>query len=279
MADKAKLARDMNSLKFHFEKLLAVIKAGEELVPADQDANDLFRDTMDQIEDRWTQYDAIQSEVYSAIPVERQVEATDLLEQTDDLRSRIVRLRSEERRKRGREWQVPFPISPAEGEGKEETMDDQTGGRLALTNQAIHNKISQLIEKVQLQDTTILKQQLLAEQQRQAADLRIKTLEDLAAFRDRPAADPTRPARTHIKIPQLILSKFSNKKEEWQEFWASFEISVGDTRMGNKEKLTHLKTLLTGAAKKAIGNLQLADENYEAAVNILKKRFSCTQEI
>ena len=77
MAAKAKLARDMNSLKFHFEKLLAVIKAGEELVPADQDANDLFRDTMDQIEDRWTQYDAIQSEVYSAIPVERQVEATD----------------------------------------------------------------------------------------------------------------------------------------------------------------------------------------------------------
>ena len=48
--------------------------------------------------------------------------------------------------------------------------------------------------------------------------------------------------------------------------------------MGNKEKLTHLKTLLTGAAKKAIGNLQLTDENYEPAVNILKKRFTCTQE-
>ena len=133
------------------------------------------------------------------------------------------------------------------------------------------------MEKVQQQDATIrTQQQLLAVQQQQSADLRIKTLEDLAAIRDQPAADPARPARAHIKIPQLILSKFSNKKEEWQEFWASFEISVGDTSMGNKEKLTHLKTLL--AAKKEICNLQLTDEKYEPAVNILKKRFSCTQE-
>ena len=56
MAAKAKLARDMNLLKFHFEKLLADIKTGEELVQADQESNDLFRDTMDQIEDRWIQY-------------------------------------------------------------------------------------------------------------------------------------------------------------------------------------------------------------------------------
>ena len=71
MAAKAKLARDMALLKFQFEKLLAEIKMGEELVPADQESNDSFRDTMDQIEDRWIQYDAIQGEVYSAIPIEQ----------------------------------------------------------------------------------------------------------------------------------------------------------------------------------------------------------------
>ena len=99
MAAKAKLARDMALLKFHFEKLLAEIKMGEELVPADQENNDLFRDTMDLIEDRWIQYDAIQGEVYSVIPIERQAEAMALLDQTDDLRTRIVRLRSAEKKK------------------------------------------------------------------------------------------------------------------------------------------------------------------------------------
>ena len=122
---------------------------------------------------------------------------------------------------------MPFSIATTEGGvEKEEITGDPAGGRLVIANQAIQHRISNLIEKVQQQDTTIrAQQQLLAVQQQQSADLRIKTFEDLAAFRDRPAADPTRPARTHIKIPQLILQKFSNKKE-WQEFWASFEISV-----------------------------------------------------
>ena len=103
MAAKAKLARDMSMLKFHFEKLLADIKTGETLAPADQESNDLFRDTMDQI-------DAVQGEISGAIPIDRQAEAMSLMEQTDDLRSRIVRLRSAERKKRGRKWIQPFPV-------------------------------------------------------------------------------------------------------------------------------------------------------------------------
>ena len=167
---------------------------------------------------------------------------------------------------------MPFSIATTEvGVENEEITGDPAGGRLVMANQAIQHQISNLMEKVQ-QDTTIrTQQQLLAVQQQQSADLRIKTLEDFAAIRDRPAADPARLHRAHIKIPQLILSKFSKKKEEWQEFWASFEISIGDTSMGNKEKLTHLKTLLTGPAKKAISNLSLTDVIYEPAVNIQKE--------
>ena len=63
MAAKAKLARGMNWLKFHFEKLLAEIKTGEELAPAGQER---FQLTMERIENRWIQYDAVQSEVYGA---------------------------------------------------------------------------------------------------------------------------------------------------------------------------------------------------------------------
>ena len=146
------------------------------------------------------------------VPIERQEEATSLLEQTDDLRSHIVNLRYAEKKKRGREWQLPFPtLAAAEGEGKEEMTGDPAGGRLAIANQAVQHQISNLIEKVEQQDTTIRnQQQALVEQQRQAADLRIKTLEDLAAFRDRPAANPMRPARTHIKIP-LIRYRYANR--------------------------------------------------------------------
>ena len=93
---------------------------------------------MDQIEDRWIQYDAAQSEVYSAIPIDRQAEATSLLEQTDDLRSRIVRLRSAEKKKRGREWQLKSSIATTEGGvEKEEMTGDPAGGKLAIASQAI----------------------------------------------------------------------------------------------------------------------------------------------
>ena len=146
---------------------------------------------------------------------------------------------------------MPFSIATTEGGvEKEEITGDPAGGRLVIANQAIQHRISNLIEKVQQQDTTIRTQQQLLAAQQQSAELRIKTLEDLAAIRDRSAADQAQAHRAHIKIPQLILSQFSNKKEEWQEFWASFEISVADTSMDNKEKLTHLKTLLMGPAKK-----------------------------
>ena len=206
MAAKAKLARDTTLLKFHFEKLLADIKTGEDLAPADLENNESFHLNMDKIEDRWVQYDAVQGEVYGAILVDRQAETMSLLEQTDDLCSCIVAVRYAEKKKRGREWQLPFPtLAAAEGEGKEEMTGDPAGGRLAIAIQAIkQHQISNLIEKVQQQDTTIRTQQQLLAAQQQSAELRIKTLEDLAAIRDRPAADPARPHRAHIKIPQLI---------------------------------------------------------------------------
>ena len=122
----------MALLKFHFEKLLADIKTGVGLAPADQESNDLFRDKMDQIEDRWIQYDAVQGEVYGGIPIDRQAEAISWMEQSDDLRSRIVRLRSAERKKRDREWIQPSPcpvLDRAEGgDRKEETAGDPAGG-------------------------------------------------------------------------------------------------------------------------------------------------------
>ena len=201
MAAKAKLARDTTLLKFHFEKLLADIKTGEDLAPADLENNESFHLNMDKIEDRWVQYDAVQGEVYGAILVDRQAETMSLLEQTDDLCSCIVAVRYAEKKKRGREWQLPYPIA-AEGEEREEATGDSAGRKFAISNQAIQHQLSSLIEKVQQQDTTIrTQQQLLAVQHQQAADLRIKTLEDLAAIRDRPL--PVDPAR-----PQERTSKF-----------------------------------------------------------------------
>ena len=149
---------------------MADIKSGEDLAQTGPENNELFSLTMDKIEDRWLQYDTIQSEVYDALPTDRQEEATALMEPTDDVRSSIVVLRNFEKKKRGREWLQTFPTA-AEADGREE----QPSGPLAIASQA---------EKVQQQDATIRnQQQALVEQQRQAADLRIKTLEDSAAFR------------------------------------------------------------------------------------------------
>lgn len=54
----------------------------------------------------------------------------------------------------------------------------------------------------------------------------------------------------HMKLPKLETKKFSGKKEEWQEFWDSFE-STNHTNMklSSVEKFFYLRGLLLGGAR------------------------------
>ncbi|XP_028417288.1 uncharacterized protein LOC114541689 [Dendronephthya gigantea] len=76
------------------------------------------------------------------------------------------------------------------------------------------------------------------------------------------------------RLPKLEAKRFGGKIEEWQEFWDGFESAIHkNTGLSNVDKFNYLRSLLMGQAKAAIAGFSLTTANYEAAVQLLKKRY------
>ena len=74
-------------------------------------------------------------------------------------------------------------------------------------------------------------------------------------------------------LPKLRLNNFDGNPLEWPE-WSSMFIATVDKRtIPDSEKMSHLKTLLTGKAKSAISGMGYSGQFYSAAWNILERKF------
>ena len=82
----------------------------------------------------------------------------------------------------------------------------------------------------------------------------------------------------NAKLPKLSLPNFSGNPLEYQGFWDSFNAAVHEnTRLEEIMKFNYLKSVLRGSALSSISGLSLTSENYEQAVDILKKRYGNKQ--
>ena len=82
-------------------------------------------------------------------------------------------------------------------------------------------------------------------------------------------------ATTCVPAPRLQCVKFSGiraGKFEFKNFLVQFENCV-DAVHSKKAKLSLLKSFLTGYASQLVAHLSLEDENFEVAVNLLRKEF------
>ena len=82
-----------------------------------------------------------------------------------------------------------------------------------------------------------------------------------------------------IKPPQLEIAPFTGDVLKWKEFWDAFEASIAKFKYAPIDKLNYWKSKLRGEALEAISGYQLSNENYAAAVEVLKKRFGNPQLI
>ena len=80
-------------------------------------------------------------------------------------------------------------------------------------------------------------------------------------------------------MPKLTLRRFKGDVTQFRTFWDTFESAVhsypGLTKIG---KFSYLVSLLEGSASRAIEGLPVAEENYDSALEILKKRFGKPQQ-
>ena len=74
-------------------------------------------------------------------------------------------------------------------------------------------------------------------------------------------------------LPKLKLNNFDGNPLEWPE-WSSMFIATVDQRpIPDSEKMSHLKTLLTGKARSAISGMGFSGQFYGAAWSILERKF------
>ncbi|KAL9955950.1 hypothetical protein ACROYT_G037357 [Oculina patagonica] len=82
------------------------------------------------------------------------------------------------------------------------------------------------------------------------------------------------PHVNNVRLPKLETKRFTGKVEEWQEFWDSFKSAIHtNSKLSPVEKFSYLRGLLVGAARTSIAGLSLTAANYEAAIDILQRRF------
>ena len=82
------------------------------------------------------------------------------------------------------------------------------------------------------------------------------------------------------KLPKLVPPKFRGDITTWMGFWDSFKSAVHDNASLSKiDKFNYLRSLLEGAASRAIQGLALSSDNYDSAVEILEQRFGKTHQI
>ncbi|VDO35634.1 unnamed protein product, partial [Heligmosomoides polygyrus] len=77
-----------------------------------------------------------------------------------------------------------------------------------------------------------------------------------------------------LALPQIQIPTFSGKLEEWDTYWGPFSSIVHEQDLPVLRKFAYLLSTETGEAKEVLGGFQFREENYEVAVQWLKKKYA-----
>ncbi|XP_017473000.1 PREDICTED: uncharacterized protein LOC108363971, partial [Rhagoletis zephyria] len=76
------------------------------------------------------------------------------------------------------------------------------------------------------------------------------------------------------RLPTLQIPKFSGSYADWPDFFSMFKTVVHqDADLTRIEKFQHLRSSLRDAALDTIRSLEICDQNYDKALELLKNRF------
>ena len=85
-------------------------------------------------------------------------------------------------------------------------------------------------------------------------------------------------SKKSVKLPKLELKKFDGSIFKWVEFWDAFESAIhSNKQLHDVDKFNYLKAQLKWTASEVISGLELTQENYNIAINLLKERYGKKQ--
>ncbi|XP_071648481.1 uncharacterized protein [Temnothorax longispinosus] len=96
----------------------------------------------------------------------------------------------------------------------------------------------------------------------------------LTGLEGTPATQRSICTNDHLKLPRVDLPTFSGTFEEWIPFRNMFQSMINqNATLLNIQKMQYLLAALKGEARDVIGSLEVLDENYIKAWEMLKKRY------
>ncbi|XP_063991157.1 uncharacterized protein LOC135169789 [Diachasmimorpha longicaudata] len=82
------------------------------------------------------------------------------------------------------------------------------------------------------------------------------------------------------RLPEIKIAEFDGSIENFPPFWDTFKTVIHDNPdLQTIQRFQYLRGLLKGSAAAAIRSLATTEENYTAAVEILKRKFDCKKKI
>ena len=103
---------------------------------------------------------------------------------------------------------------------------------------------------------------------------------DSSASYSHPNSTGSAPRPSKSRLPKITLPKFKGDVTQFRSFWDSFESTVHtNIDLTKIDKFNYLVSLLEGTASRAIAELPITEENYDAAVDIINKRFGKPQQL
>ena len=91
---------------------------------------------------------------------------------------------------------------------------------------------------------------------------------------------PVETVTSQMKLPKLNIEKFDGNPREFMAFMDAFRVAIDEnSRLSGVEKLTYLRSYLTGEAEGSIKGIAAIEANYKEALAILIERYGNKQVI
>ena len=82
----------------------------------------------------------------------------------------------------------------------------------------------------------------------------------------------SQPSQSFVNLPKLNLPKFDGDPKQWTPFWDLYSANVHNNEsLTSIQKLSYLRTLITGSAEGTISGIRNTSENYEKTITKLKE--------
>jgi len=100
-----------------------------------------------------------------------------------------------------------------------------------------------------------------------------RILEQQGQMLERLNAQSCTSRESHVKLPIIKLPTFDGNIEEWKRYADTFKTLIHDSDLSNVQKHQYLVGSLSGPAARVVESIEISEQNYAVAWELLKKRF------